>query len=56
MEDINSKLWPFLEAKKVKRELMIQKKEICIFQTGYGPSGLPTYWNFWRSSENIYGY
>ena len=41
MEDINSKLWPFLEAKKLLKRIDDTKKEICIFQTGYGPSGLP---------------
>ncbi len=41
MEEINSKLWPFLEAKKLIKRLEVTKKEICIFQTGYGPSGLP---------------
>lgn len=41
MDDINSKLWPFLEAKKLLKRIDDTKKEICIFQTGYGPSGLP---------------
>ena len=41
MEDINSKLWPFIEAKKLLKRFENSKKKICIFQTGYGPSGLP---------------
>ena len=40
MNEINSKLWPFLEAKKLIKRIDENKKE-CIFQTGYGPSGLP---------------
>ena len=42
MEEINYKLWPFIEAKKLlKRVSERKKKKECIFQTGYGPSGLP---------------
>ena len=40
MKDINSNLWPFVEAKILKRFNNLDK-EYCIFQTGYGPSGLP---------------
>ena len=36
------KSWPFNEAKKlVKRIEKTSKKEKIIFETGYGPSGLP---------------
>ncbi len=37
------KLWPFLEAIKVKKRIDNQKKvkKYSVFQTGYGPSGLP---------------
>ena len=41
MNEINSKLWPFLEAKKLIKRIDENKKKECIFQTGYGPSGLP---------------
>jgi len=41
MEQIDSKLWPFVEAKKLEKRISEKKKEECIFQTGYGPSGLP---------------
>jgi lysyl-tRNA synthetase class 1 len=38
----NYKSWPFNEAKKlVKRIEKTSKKEKIIFETGYGPSGLP---------------
>ena len=41
MNEVNLKLWPFVEAKKlIKRVEDLGKKE-CILQTGYGPSGLP---------------
>ena len=35
--------WPFVEVRKLlkDRKDLISKKEKIIFQTGYGPSGLP---------------
>ncbi len=41
MNQDNLKQWPFKEATKILRRLESTKKESCIFQTGYGPSGLP---------------
>ncbi len=41
MEEIDSKLWPFVEAKKLEKRIKDKGKKECIFQTGYGPSGLP---------------
>mgnify|MGYP006266403453 FL=1 len=41
MLEIDSKLWPFTEAKKLLKRLEEKGKSECIFQTGYGPSGLP---------------
>ena len=43
MDNSDLKLWPFDEALKVKKRIESQnnKKEFCVFQTGYGPSGLP---------------
>jgi lysyl-tRNA synthetase class 1 len=41
MNESDLKLWPFVEAKKLKKRLEDLGKEECIFQTGYGPSGLP---------------
>ena len=41
MEEMKSKLWPFVEAKKLNKRLNEKNKKQCIFQTGYGPSGLP---------------
>ena len=41
MTDIKSNLWPFVEAKKILKRFNNLDKEYCIFQTGYGPSGLP---------------
>ena len=35
--------WPFVEIRKLlkDRKTLIEKKNKIIFQTGYGPSGLP---------------
>ena len=41
MDNKNLKQWPFVEAKKILKRLKGNSKEYCIFQTGYGPSGLP---------------
>ncbi|MCY4305954.1 MAG: lysine--tRNA ligase [Aestuariivita sp.] len=40
---IQSKAWPFEEAKRVLRRVQrsVPPKEEVVFQTGYGPSGLP---------------
>ena len=37
----NSTAWPFEEAKKVVARLKKRPKDEVIFETGYGPSGLP---------------
>src|ERR671918_1759327 len=36
-----SNAWPFEEAKKIVARLKRQPKDEVIFETGYGPSGLP---------------
>ena len=41
MNELKLKQWPFIEAKKILKRFEKSKKEICVFQTGYGPSGLP---------------
>ena len=40
---LNSKSWPFVEAKNLlkRRKKQIEAKGYAVFQTGYGPSGLP---------------
>ncbi|MDG2473644.1 MAG: lysine--tRNA ligase, partial [Paracoccaceae bacterium] len=40
---INSKAWPFIEARRILKRLNGQtpKKGYVLFETGYGPSGLP---------------
>jgi lysyl-tRNA synthetase class 1 len=35
------KAWPFEEARKVVKRLAASGKETALFETGYGPSGLP---------------
>src|SRR5436190_3524408 len=37
----NSNAWPFEEAKKIIARLKKKPKDEVIFETGYGPSGLP---------------
>ncbi len=36
-----SKAWPFEEAKKIVARLAKKPKDMVLFETGYGPSGLP---------------
>lgn len=40
---LNAKSWPFLEAKKILKHINneVPKKGYVLFETGYGPSGLP---------------
>ena len=35
------KSWPFQEAKKILKSKQRDSKETIVFETGYGPSGLP---------------
>src|SRR5215510_9712279 len=37
----NSNAWPFQEARKIVARLKKHPKDVVIFETGYGPSGLP---------------
>lgn len=43
LDDVdNAKAWPFQEARALKKRLSgMEKKGPVVFQTGYGPSGLP---------------
>src|SRR3984893_17060258 len=36
-----SAAWPFEEARKIVARLQRRPKDVVIFETGYGPSGLP---------------
>jgi lysyl-tRNA synthetase, class I len=40
-ETAHPKIWPFEEAAKVARRLAATGKDQALFETGYGPSGLP---------------
>ena len=40
-ETTRLKIWPFEEAAKVGRRLSVSGKDLALFETGYGPSGLP---------------
>ena len=39
----DSEAWPFVESREIlkKRSKILEKKGYVLFQTGYGPSGLP---------------
>src|SRR5438034_2690933 len=37
----SSNAWPFQEARKIVARLTKQRKDEVVFETGYGPSGLP---------------
>ena len=37
----NSNAWPFQEARKIIARLKQHPKDEVVFETGYGPSGLP---------------
>src|SRR6201984_3102069 len=37
----NSNAWPFQEARKIVVRLKKHRKDEVVFETGYGPSGLP---------------
>ncbi len=41
MDYLSFKSWPFQEAKKIQNSKLRTDKDIIIFETGYGPSGLP---------------
>ena len=41
MKESKLKQWPFIEAKKILKRFEKSSKTECVFQTGYGPSGLP---------------
>lgn len=38
---VDAKSWPFEEAKKIVEKVKCSDKEFVLFETGYGPSGLP---------------
>lgn len=51
----NAKSWPFEEARKLlKRKEIIEKKRYALFETGYGPSGLPHIGTFGEVARTTY--
>ena len=46
---ITSNAWPFEEARKIVTRLEHHPKDEVIFETGYGPSGLPHIGTFGKS-------
>ena len=51
---LSSSSWPFVEIRKLLRDEkeLIKDKNKIIFQTGYGPSGLPHIGTFRRDSKD----
>ena len=49
---LSSKAWPFEEARRVLKryEKAPPEKGYVLFETGYGPSGLPLIMRFFQSS------
>lgn len=51
----NAKSWPFEEARKLlKRKSLIDQKGYALFETGYGPSGLPHIGTFGEVARTTY--
>ena len=50
----DSKAWPFLEARNLIKRLdrLKEQPEVVLFETGYGPSGLPHIGTFWRGGAH----
>jgi lysyl-tRNA synthetase class 1 len=50
----NIKAWPFVEAKKLLEKIdKIEDNEPVVFETGYGPSGLPLMGSFGEVARTI---
>lgn len=49
-----AKSWPFEEARKLLKRPSIQKKGYALFETGYGPSGLPHIGTFGEVARTTY--
>ncbi|MDR1561271.1 MAG: lysine--tRNA ligase [Holosporaceae bacterium] len=50
----NAKSWPFEEARKLLSRKNIKEKGYAIFETGYGPSGLPHIGTFGEVARTTY--
>ena len=48
------KAWPFEEARKVAQRLAVSGKDHALFETGYGPSGLPHIGTFGEVARTIW--
>jgi lysyl-tRNA synthetase class 1 len=48
------KEWPFLEARRIVDALAKHKKDTVVFETGYGPSGLPHIGTFGEVARTSY--
>lgn len=50
----NAKSWPFEEARKLLKRSEVKKKGYALFETGYGPSGLPHIGTFGEVARTTY--
>jgi len=50
----NARAWPFEEARKLVDRKTIQEKGYALFETGYGPSGLPHIGTFGEVARTTY--
>ena len=50
----NAKSWPFEEAKKLLERRSVKEKGYALFETGYGPSGLPHIGTFGEVARTTY--
>lgn len=50
----NAKSWPFEEARKLLKRKEIEQKGYALFETGYGPSGLPHIGTFGEVARTTY--
>lgn len=51
---VNAKSWPFEEARKVINRNGVKEKGYALFETGYGPSGLPHIGTFGEVARTTY--
>lgn len=50
----NAKSWPFVEARKLIEKQSIKEKRYALFESGYGPSGLPHIGTFGEVARTTY--
>ena len=54
LQSANYKEWPFIEAKRILKATEKEQKTRVVFETGYGPSGLPHIGTFGEVARTTY--